>query len=71
MSETTAIMETGVMGAEEEARSALGTVLAQILTAIRNIISWAMNYVSKLVAWMGENPKYATMFLANLLILFS
>lgn len=71
MSEALPVEVIGTMGAEEEATSALGTTIAQILTILRTIITYALEVSRRLVAWMGEHPLAALLAIANLAILIS
>jgi len=71
MSQALPLLATGTMGAEEEARSIIGTVLAQALTLIRNIVSYVMEYMRKFLAWVGEHPLGATLLIANMAIWIS
>jgi len=71
MAEEFPVLQTGTTGAEEEARSAIGTVLAQLFTIIRNILNYVLEYARKFFQWAGENPLYATLFVSNLIIWLS
>jgi len=68
MSETLPLMVTGTMGAEEEARSTIGTVIAQIITLVRNIIAYVMEYLRRFMAWTGEHPLATILFISNVAI---
>ena len=68
MSQAMPLLATGVMGAEEEARSVIGTVLAQAITLIRNVVSYIMEYVRRFLSWVGEHPLAATLLIANMAI---
>jgi len=68
MSEALATLATGVSGAEEEASSAFGTTIAQILTLIRNIINYVLEYMRKFIAWAGEHPLATILFITNFTI---
>jgi len=70
MSENVAL-QTGTMGAEEEARSAIGTVLAQIITLIRGIVNYVMEYMRRFLQWAGEHPLGAILFITNMAIWIS
>jgi len=71
MSQALPVLTTGVMGAEEEARSVIGTVLAQAITLVRNVVSYVLEYVRKFLAWVGEHPLAATLLIANMAIWIS
>jgi len=62
------ILITGVGGAEEEARSVLGTVLAQILTIVRQIVAYVMEWVSRFIKWAGDHPLASILTIANICI---
>jgi len=68
MSEALPVLATGVSGAEEEATSVIGTVIAQIITLIRNIINYLLEYVRKIVAWAGEHPLAFNLMFVNFII---
>ncbi len=68
MSEEMPIQVTGTMGAEEEATSAVGTTIAQIITLIRNIVNYALEYIRKIITWSGEHPLAATLFTINFIL---
>ena len=68
MSATLPALITGAMGAEEEASSAIGTFIAQIITLIRNIINYVLEYVRKFITWAGEHPLATTLFTVNFII---
>jgi len=68
MSESLPLFVTGTMGAEEEARSVIGTVIAQIITLVRNVISYVMEYLRRFMAWAGEHPLATILFIANVTI---
>jgi len=59
---------TGTMGAEEEARSLLGTIVAQIITLVRNIVSYVMEMVRRFIQWSGEHPLATILTIANISI---
>jgi hypothetical protein len=71
MSAAMPILVTGTMGAEEEARSAIGTLLAQILTIVRTIVAYAMEIMRRFVSWAGEHPLAATLAVVNFAIWIS
>ena len=71
MSEEMAMLQTGVSGAEEEAKSVLGTLLAQIITLVRNIINYALHYMSLFVEWAGKHPLASILLITNFSILIS
>lgn len=58
-------LATGVSGAEEEARSIIGTVLAQIITLVRNVINFILEYLRRFLTWAGEHPLATTLFIVN------
>lgn len=64
-------MEAEAIQVEEEARSVLGTLIAQIIGAVRAVINLALGVVRQLVQWAGENPMALTMGVANLIIWIS
>jgi len=61
----------GTMGAEEEARSVLGSVLAQLLTMLRSILVYAMEYMRRFMQWAGEHPEATMLFIVNTIIWIS
>ena len=71
MSLAAPILVTGTMGAEEEARSIMGTVLAQAITLVRNIVSYVMEYIRRFYEWAGEHPLAATLLIVNMAIWMS
>ena len=71
MSQALPLLTAGTMGAEEEARSIIGTVLAQAITLIRNIVSYVMEYVRRFLAWVGEHPLASTLMVVNMAIWIS
>ncbi len=62
------VAHMGMMGAEEEARSALGTIFAQILTIVRTVIAYAVEVMRRFAAWAGEHPLAAILFTTNIII---
>jgi len=64
-------LQTGAMGAEEEARSVLGTAIAQLVTLIRNIVNYLMTYMGRFYAWISEHPLAGILFIANMCVLIS
>jgi len=68
MSESLPVLATTTSGAEEEAVSALGTTIAQILTIIRNILNYALEYMRKIIEWAGEHPLATTLLIVNFII---
>jgi len=68
MMSVTPLLSAGVMGAEEEARSVLGTVIAQILTIVRQIIAYLMDAINRFVGWAGEHPLATLLTIANICI---
>jgi len=63
-----ALLATGVSGAEEEAKSTIATVLAQIITLLRQFFAYIMEYMRKLLEWSGEHPLASLMLLTNMII---
>ena len=61
-------MEAESIQIEEEARSVLGTLIAQIIGIVRAIINLALSVVNKLITWAGDNPQALTLGVANLII---
>ena len=61
----------GTMGAEEEATSAVGTTIAQILTILRTFITYALEYAKKIITWMGEHPLASLLLITDFNILIS
>ena len=57
--------------ATEEAESAIATLIGQVLGIVRSLINTALNLVTEFVKWSGENPKAASLFLMNMVIMFS
>jgi len=68
MSEELPALATGVSGAEEEARSVAGTLVAQIITLVRNIINYVLEYIRKFYEWAGQHPLGAILFITNMAI---
>lgn len=62
------MLSTGVSGAEEEATSVLGTTIAQIITLMRNVINYLLEYIRKFISWSGEHPLATTLFITNFTI---
>ena len=62
------VAHMGTMGAEEEARSTLGTIFAQILTIVRTILAYAVEVMRRFAAWAGEHPLAAILFTTNVII---
>ena len=63
-----ALLTTGVSGAEEEAKSTIATVLAQIITLLRQFFAYIMEYMRKFLEWSGEHPLASLMLLTNMII---
>jgi len=61
-------MEAESAQIEEEARSVLGTLIAQIIGVVRAIINLALGVVRQLVTWAGEHPQALVLSVANLCI---
>lgn len=61
-------MEAEAIQVEEEARSVLGTLIAQIIGIVRAIINTVLSVVRQVVQWSGENPMALTLGVANLII---
>lgn len=57
--------------AMEEAQSPIATVLGQILSAIKEVILWALKQVGNLIQWTGEHPLAATLMVTNIVIWMS
>lgn len=55
----------------EEANSAIATTIGQVMAIVRTVIKAVLRYMEKIVTWIGEHPKAASMFFMNLLIWFS
>lgn len=53
---------------QEEARSVLGTMIAQIIGIVRAIINFAIKVGGKVVEWAGEHPLALTLAVANMVI---
>jgi len=68
MSEALATLATTAGGAEEEAVSVAGTYIAQIITLIRNIVNYVLEYVRKFISWSGEHPLATILFVTNFAI---
>lgn len=58
----------GAMGAEEEARSTLGTIFAQILTIVRTIVAYAVEVMRRFMVWVGEHPLATILTVSNICI---
>jgi hypothetical protein len=52
----------------EEARSVLGTLIANIMGIVRTIINWAMMFFDKIVTFAGEHPEAFLLSIGNLII---
>lgn len=65
MSEALPTLATTAGGAEEESVSVLGTTIAQIITLVRNIINYVLEYMRKFVSWAGEHPLATILFITN------
>jgi len=61
----------GAMGAEEEARSAIATFIAQMITLVRTIITYLMEYVRRIIEWAGEHPLATVLLTTNFIIWIS
>jgi len=61
----------GTMGAEEEARSVIGTIIAQILTIARTILTYVLEYIRRFYEWAGEHPLAALLFIVDVAIWIS
>ena len=69
MSENIApILQAGAQGAEEEARSFMGTLVAQILTIVRTIIAYLMDAMNRVIRWTGEHPLATLLTITNICI---
>jgi len=66
MSEEVAGAEVQV--ATEEARSMMATVVGQILAIVRTIVTYVMEVVDKITAWIGEHPLATLLMVANICI---
>ena len=62
------IAHAGMMGAEEEARSVLGTIFAQVLTIVRTVLAYAAEVIRRFMAWAGEHPLAAILLTTNVII---
>lgn len=61
-------MEAEAIQVEEEARSVLGTLIAQIIGIVRACINLALGVVRQLITWSGEHPQALVLGVANLCI---
>jgi hypothetical protein len=52
----------------EESRSALATLIANIMAIIRMIINWAIAFFDKMVTFAGEHPEAFLLTVGNLII---
>ena len=68
MSEALPVLQTGVSGAEEEARATVATLIAQILTLVRAIISYIMEVIRRMMQWVGEHPLATILMVGNICI---
>lgn len=59
----------GAETVERESVSAVGTTIAQIFAFIRNIISYILEYLRKILEWMGNHPLASILFITNMSIL--
>ena len=67
----TALQSTGVSGAEEEARSAVATYIAQVITFLRQVFAYLMEYMRKTLEWAGEHPLASVLLLTNIMVWIS
>jgi hypothetical protein len=54
--------------ATSEARSAIGSVLTQLVAIVRQILQMALNTMQRFIGWAGEHPLAAVLTVANLAI---
>jgi len=52
----------------EEARSALASLLTQIINLVRNIVAYVMEMVRRFMQWAGEHPLACVLTVANVCI---
>jgi len=55
----------------EEARSALATVIANVLGIVRTIATYILEMVRRIWTWAGEHPLGMLMLVTNVCILLS
>jgi hypothetical protein len=51
-----------------EARSAIGSVLTQLVAIVRQMLQMALNVMQRFVTWAGEHPLAMVLTTANLAI---
>lgn len=54
--------------ASSEGRSALASIVTQLVTTLRAIMNFALTQIGKLVQWAGENPLASILLIANMAI---
>jgi len=65
------LLVTGVMGAEEEAKSVLASAISQILTLLRAIVTYALEISRKIFSYFGEHPLASLLIITNLAIMIT
>jgi len=61
-------VQTGFSVAGEEVRSLMATVVGQMIAIVRTIISYLMDTVNRVTAWIGEHPLATLLMIANICI---
>jgi hypothetical protein len=55
----------------QEARSFLATLVSALATLGRDLYQWFLSIANRLISYFEAHPIEGTMFMANLIILFS
>lgn len=53
---------------EEEARSVIGTLIAQIIGVVRAIVNFALGMSRRFIEWAGEHPLALILTVANVMV---
>jgi len=51
-----------------EARSAIGSVLTQLVAIVRQMLAMALSVMQRFIGWAGEHPLAAVLTVANIAI---
>jgi hypothetical protein len=54
--------------AYEEARSALGSFITQLIAIVRQLIKWVTDVAKRIIEWTAEHPLAMTLLVANICI---
>jgi len=63
--------QVGVMLADtvaEESRSALGSLITQIINTVRTIVAYALEVMRRFMQWVGEHPLSAILTIINVCV---